>query len=876
MDAEVSFGLWLRQRRKALDLTQEDLAQCVGCSVSLIRKIEADERRPSRQIAGLLADCLSVASEDRADFVKAARGERRVGQLTPLASTPDSASWRRSHRLASNLPTPSTLLIGRQHELAAIVRLLNSPQCRLLTLIGPVGIGKTRLAIEAATPQREAFADGAYFVSLASVNSATFAVPTIAEAVGFVFHDPEDPKVQLLNYLREKHMLLFLDDFEHLLVEGSPQGTGAMLLTDILQHAPGVKLLVTSRERLNLQEEWLLEIDGLPFPEDEAHRVAEVDPATVAQFPAVALFVDSACRVRPGFTLTAQNQAEVIRICQLVEGMPLAIKLAAAWVRVLSCREIAQEIERNLGFLATSARDVPERHRSLRAAFDHSWNLLSEDEQQGMRQLSVFRGSFRREAAEQVADATLPLLSALVDKSLLRRNAVGRYEMHDLIRQYATAHLVVDPEEHTATYDRYSTYCLTRLQQQEEALRTGSRTEALKELGMEIDNLRLAWDWAATHQSVGDIRKAGRGLFWLYEAHGWLQEGEAVFQQAVEALQGAVKPGEDQAVEYAIALGQALTYQAVFCYRCKQYGRARDLLEQSLALLRPHDDPLALSEALIHLAYVLYGTGVYTEARQVIEESLAISRPIGHPWAVASCLTVLGGIAHAQGEYQEAKDWFGEGLAVWRELGAPRGTAFCLTLFSTTVYALGDYGEARRLLRESLEISRTLGDRWGIGTTLNALGVLAQAQGDHSEAESLFWESLALFRELGDRLGIAQTFNHLGEAASALGTEPEAWSSFLEALKIATETHTVPVALDALAGLSTLLAREGATEPALELLMHVVQHPASSQEAKDRAEQLRAELEAQLSAQGIEAARARAGPRTFGAVVEELLGMEIL
>ncbi|MGH8631367.1 MAG: ATP-binding protein, partial [Burkholderiales bacterium] len=437
------------------------------CSVATIRKIEADERRPSRQIAELLAEVLEIAPDERDIFMKVARGERRVDRLAPPIQTTrlrDLATAGlldyTTARPRDNLPTPPTPLIGRERELAEMARLLGDPQCRLLTLAGPGGIGKTRLAIEAADHQREAFADGAHFVSLAPIRSAEFIVPAIADAIGFAFYGAEDPKAQLLNYLSGKAPLLVLDNLEHLL-------EGVALLAEILERGPAVKLLATSRERLNLHGEWVLDIQGLPFPD-------EAGSAEVEGYSAVALFVQTARRAHVDFVLAAEERPAVARICRLVEGMPLGIELAAAWVRTLSCREIAQEIERNLAdprqgmdFLAASMRDVPERHRSIRAAFDHSWNLLSAEEQQVMRQLSVFRGGFRREAAEQVAGATLPLLSALVDKSLLRRTEAGRFDLHELVRQYAAAQLQADPQDEFVTCERFSHYYAVWLQRQE-------------------------------------------------------------------------------------------------------------------------------------------------------------------------------------------------------------------------------------------------------------------------------------------------------------------------------------------------------------------------------------------------------------------------
>ena len=412
MDYLDSFGEWLRQRREALRLTRPELAECAGCSVSALRKIEADERRPSRQLAELLAGCLHIGPEEQPTFIDAARGARRVARLgrparrpspLPAATPPPSSGVADSAPPAGpdwNLPAPATRLVGREAELAALAQLLDDPTCRLLSLVGPGGIGKTRLAIEAACDLWQRFADGVFFASLAGTSSSEFMVPAIAQAVALNFAGPADPRVQLANYLRNKQVLLLLDNLEHLL-------EGVDLLVEMLEETPGVKLLVTSRERLELQAEWVFEVQGLPVPaEDEVERLEK--------YSAVQLFLQRTRQAQVAFELSTEDRAHVARICRLVEGMPLAIELAAAWVPVLSCAEIADEIARSIDFLTTTMRDVPERQRSIRAVFDHSWHLLSEEEQQVLRPMSIFRGGFTRQAAEAVAGAGLPLLSALL------------------------------------------------------------------------------------------------------------------------------------------------------------------------------------------------------------------------------------------------------------------------------------------------------------------------------------------------------------------------------------------------------------------------------------------------------------------------------
>jgi transcriptional regulator with XRE-family HTH domain len=395
-----TFGEWLREQRTARKLTREEFAKRIGCSAAMLRKVEDGERRPSAQIAELIANCLDIPAEEREAFIKVARGELTADHLARFGKPVSQGVPFQGPSLRRNLPVFPAPLIGRQLELEELGIALRDPACRILTLVGPGGIGKTRLAVEMASLCQDDFTDGVCFVPLAPVQTSRLIVPVIASALGFAFQgtNTTDPKGQLLDFLAGKQLLLILDNIEHLLGEDVVLG----FLGELIGRSEKVKLLVTSREALGLYHETILEVHGLPIPE-------RMDAAGTS----VELFLQRARRAHAGFDPTTEDYPDIVKICRLVDGMPLGIELAAARVRTLSCEEIASEIERGLDFLSVSARDLPARHRSLRAVFDHSWQLLADDERSILLRLSVFRGGFTRDAAQQVAGANLQMLSSI-------------------------------------------------------------------------------------------------------------------------------------------------------------------------------------------------------------------------------------------------------------------------------------------------------------------------------------------------------------------------------------------------------------------------------------------------------------------------------
>jgi predicted ATPase/DNA-binding SARP family transcriptional activator/Tfp pilus assembly protein PilF len=804
-----------------------------------------------------------------------------------------------------NLPPAPTPFVGREEELAELAELLANPDCRLVTLLGAGGIGKTRLALQVAADQVGAFAHGVYFVPLASVSSPEFILPTMANVLNLSFDGKQDPEEQLLNYLRQKEMLLVLDNLEHIL-------EGSALLAKVLWHAPGVVLLATSRERVNLREERVYEIEGLTYPKDQAAEEIE-------SYSAVELFAQAARRIQRKFTLVEQVRPSVIRICQMVEGMPLGVELAAAWVPVRSCEEIAGEIERNLDILSTSLRNVPKRHRSLRAAFDHSWNLLSEQEREVFRKLSVFCGGFQAAAAEKVAGAPLPVLSALVDKSLLRRGPSGRYQIHELLRQYAAGKLQESPQERGSVQALHSGHYAAFLQQREDALKGEKQREALEEINTEIDNVRAGWQWAITQienrqneaLAMAVMRQSLESLYLFYATRDWYQEGEAAFGRVATVLDGPDKLSHIPAREKELLLGELLARQGKCCEFTEHSDKAQQLFERSLAIFDRLGAWRETVLPLYGLGYVAHIKGEYVQAKQYSQRSLATYKEIEDPWGMANVLSNLCLVARRQGAFSEAKQHSQQSLALRRKIGDQRGIASSLSNLGLICCDLGEYAEAKKVLLEALQICRQLdynieiahaltglcqaafrlgetdaakqfgqeslavfrdiGDRWGMAIAYNNLGHIAMELGDYAEAKHLYQEGIAIYQQTGIKSGLANTLGNLGQVCYKLGEYAEARPYLHEALRIAQEIGAIPIALESLSRLAPLLAQEGETKQSLELLAFTMHQPAILQATKENAEVLFSELAADLPPEDVAAAEARGQTREFDAVVAKVL-----
>jgi predicted ATPase/transcriptional regulator with XRE-family HTH domain len=859
---DASFGNWVKRRRKALDLTQQELAQRVGCSLATIVKIESEERRPSHQISQLLAEHLEIPLDQRALFIKIARQEKAVNHLaeipdsfkTPLSILPPVPT---SHSLPSRLPHPVTSFIGREHELQAILQQLQNPACRLLTLTGPGGVGKTRLALEVAFKLQDTYEDGVFFVPLSGTNDPEFIVPAVAGVLDFTFSGTTELKTQFFHYLKDRRLLLVLDNLEHLL-------HGIELLAELLQFAPQIKLLATSREVLDLRSEWAFEVQGLPVPTDLASKDLESNSAA-------ALFIRRAKQTRIDFTPSDQDVKAIVRICRLVDGLPLGLELAATWVRILSVDEIAREIERNIDFLTTSARDIPPRHRSIRAVFDYSWEMLTAEEQRILRQLAVFSGGFARDAAEQVAGARLSQLSALVDKSLLRHTDLraGWYDFHELIRQYVEQKARENADEHTQLHERHAGYYAAWLQKQEDQLQGPQQQDALNEISREMDNVRSAWNWMVVHQKVSHLQTSLMALFVWHDIRNWLSQGLSLLEAAVTALQSNSTNEEPQANR--IVLGELMVCQAHFCWHRGQTQKSRQLLQKSIELLGAHRNRPMLAEAFLYLSLLEHSQGNYPLARKYAEECVSLNRELVRDFGIGYALGNLGMVDLTEGRYENAYTALQESVAVMRSIDHPRGAAVNLTRLGLAALRLGRLEEAQGFLDSGIETTRRFHDRWGTGNALNYLGWLAREKGDLEGAESVMRESVRLFQEDDDKLLLVWSLADLGSILSEKNHHPEAVSLFLQAFQVAYQSQHIPAALYSLMGIGVVDAKTGAAARALQLAAYTGGHAASNYRTKRRAETLRAEMETQLTAEQIEAAYSSVPSMTLDFWAQELL-----
>lgn len=614
MSAASLFGSWLKQCRQERGLTQDALSEHVGCASQTIRKIEGGQRRPSFQMAERLAQVLELTPVDRSTWMHMARKEDTAPDLNQVVNSIHVAVPDLPQR--AQLPLYFTPFIGRTQEQEDLNILLQDPQCRLVTVFGPGGCGKTRLAVE-ATRQCTAFHDGVAFVSLASIANASAVALSIGDALGLTFvpsqsHDLLD---QLIMHLRDLHILLVLDNFEHLL---DKQGSTIRLLQRLLIEAPQLSLLVTSRVRLRLSGEWVLKIDGLTVPAPDARLDTD-------SYTSLDLFVAHAKRIQHQFQLNTENEQAVASICRLVNGLPLGIELAAAWIRLLTPQDIVHELLHNLDTQHITASMLPARHHSLHAVINHSWQLLADDERAVLHQLAVFQGGFSREAAGIVAGADLRMLASIADKSLLGRAPDGSYHLHEIVRQYAVAHLMTNPSEYAATRTRHADYYMDWLAQRERPLLSGQQRQVEAEIVSEIDNVRAAWQWAVDQHMVNAIQRVGATLHWFYEFRGWYAEAVRMFGHAVQTL--AELPAAQMRPEYQIAYEQLLGYYsyALSCTGMIVQGLAA--AHQSRVILEARGDCGALTHSYTFQGKLAFQSGEYALAQNALEHTLASVSP---------------------------------------------------------------------------------------------------------------------------------------------------------------------------------------------------------------------------------------------------------
>ncbi len=775
---------------------------------------------PGAEIAALYSQIQADSREEtppRSEAQTPARGKswtvvghapthRREARLDLVAQSSRPAhmqSGKFEHRAPAstgprnNLTSQPTTFVGRQEEIADLERLLADPEIRLVTIVGPGGMGKTRLALEVAERQtrptagKYPFPDGVFFVPLAAVSSPEHIIPAIAKALNIPLDTGQSAEIRemaaqatstqktgLISYLWAKRILLVLDNLEHLL-------DGIALLSELLEALPALQVLATSRERLQIQEEQVYPIQGLDFPDWEA-------PDFAAGYTAMELFLQSARRNRPDFELDTQDMVYLTRICRLVGGMPLGLELAASWVDMLSLEEIAAEIQSSLDFLETEMRNIPDRHRSMRAVFDSTWRQLSPAEKNVFPRLSVFRGHFTRSAAQEVAQASLRTLASLVNKSLLKFDqGLNRYQLHELLRQYGAGQLDLNPEDAFETGRRHSDYFCSIVAQHLNLLHSGQSQVALDLYGLDSASIQVAWDWAVENGAIELVDRALDGICTYYEWSMREEEGLAKCQAALDMLlsQGS---GMDSESVLAKRLHVKLILWQGYFNLYFQHDQAIRFLTQSESMIEQLmssgiDVRTEKSDLLVYQGVVNFLTGELAQAKEAFEGSLALSREIGRDWGILRSLLSLGDVARAAGAPSEAKVWYNRSLTETRAREHLWGEIASLNALGWAARSLMSYQEAILYYEESIELANANQNHWEVARGLQSLGFLSLFLGQFDLAIERFKQAVSIAEEQGAPFRASASHTHIGVGQWLSGEFDQAEQTLTAALSLVQE-----------------------------------------------------------------------------------------
>lgn len=745
MDAgeRAVFGDLLRQYRNAAHLTQEDLAQRAGLSVDAISLLERGERRrPYRYTMQSLADALGLSQPERIRFETAARKNTVHAEAHSVQFT--------------NLPSQLTPFIGREREMEKVQHRLLQPDIRLLTLTGPGGVGKTRLGLEVARQVRDQFADGVCFVALAPISDPALVPSAIAQALGVKQGAGQSVTEALEQYLRERQLLLLLDNFERLLEAGPP-------IAQLLAACPRLKMLVTSRVVLRLQCEHVCEVPPLTLPA-AGHQAS---PEQLGQYEGIRLFAERARASSSEFMITTENAPAVTELCRQLDGLPLAMELAAARVRLLPPDAMLARLGNRLALLTDGARDLPDRQRTLRATLDWSYDLLSVAERSLFARLAVFVGGWSLEAAEAVCNAAdeaevLHHMSALVNKSLVKQQAdiqhEARFTMLETVREYALERLE-ESGELERLRRRHAAYFLKTAEEAEFALQGPLQATWLDRLETEHDNFRAALSWSLTFQSDTEMGMRLTGAlshFWYVRGHHG--ESRMWLQSALERSSDAITAR----AKVLFGAGQLAWFQG-------ELVRANTLLKESLTLYRDLENDAGAAYALLFLGRTAISQGDYGQGAVLVEESLTLFHQQGNMWGRAWALIVLGAGALSEGSVDWAAATFEESLTLYKNLENMQGMALALIYLGRAAHMQGEVVRSNAILEESLALFKDLGDSRGVAEVLLELGRVARAQGNYVRSLKLCRESLVLSHKLGDKSYIAFCLTALAGVIQATG-----------------------------------------------------------------------------------------------------------
>jgi len=856
MPESISFGTWLRQKRRALDLTQKALADQVGCAEITVRRMEANEYKPSNELALVLFEKLGIPELERHQWVRFARG---------LADHPNHhVTSSQSRESKTNLPIPLTSFIGREKEIETVKHLITSNGGgRLLTLTGAGGSGKTRLALEVAAGLSDIFPDGVWFIEFAPLTDPELVLQSVLTTLGLSEQAGRSTLHIVSNFLQPKRALLILDNCEHLIQ------ACAQLAETLLHACPTLQILATSRESLGIAGETIYLVPTLTTP-DPAQAILD----TLPQYEAVRLFVERAQTALPGFALTVDNTHAVAQVCHQLDGIPLALELAAARVIALRVEQIAARLAHHDKFrlLAVGSRTALPRHQTLHALIDWSHNLLAEPERALLRRLAVFAGGWTLEATETVcvgdginADAVLDVMTQLANKSLiLVKRAQGhdaRYRMLETIRQYASERLL-EAGDGEQVRKRHFEFFLQWAERVEPELRGPRQLEWLDQLEAEHDNLRAALDWSLGQAEYGEASlRLASALLLFWHQRGYMSEGRTWLTRAL-ANQAAPGTGAARA-------------KALYAAGCLDHWQgdittARPQLEESADLWRvlgPVGET-GLAYVQVRLGEVMWRLGNPAAARSLATEAIALFRELDERWGLGHSLTLLGLALRDQEEFALARSAINESLALWRELGDRSGVKNAIGWLGVVAMRQGDYEVALRQFAESVAIARELGDKNGLADVLIDLGKAHLNLGDLVQAKPFFEECFRLYRESGNKSGIAHSLYYAGYVAHFEGDNPRAKSFFEQELALARTTGPLWLGAQALSGLAGVAAVGGQALRAARLLGAAearAEAAATYDDAADRLfiERMVASAVAQLGETAFAAARAEGRAMSF-------------